>query len=394
MPPPNTAHQIFYDWSRRYGDVMYLEVIGKPIVVLSSEDAASDLLDKRSSIYSDRSSFPLQERLGWKDWLGLMPYGSSFRKARKTIQLFLEKNKMPECKPIIQGRAFAIFLKELLQDPTYMEQLVHCYSSTIIMDITYGYHIRSNDDAVFRDVLRLFPIFERSAQPSLLDISPLFGKLPAWFPGAWFKRFVKDPVYIVRKEMVCFSIISHLVSIVTCGTETTWHTVTLFFACMLLNPEAQRKGQEEIDSIVGNGRLPDFTDRDSLPYVECIVQETMRWHPIAPLGVPHRVQVDDTYRGMFMPGDATIISNATTMVLDERKFHDPRLFRPERFLPKPLGAGEVLSPSVIFGWGGRICPGRFLADHAVWLAIARILTVFTISKMKDENGEEIEPDRT
>ena len=46
---------------------------------------------------------------------------------------------------------------------------------------------------------------------------------------------------------------------------------------MLLNPGALRKGQEEIDRVVGNGRLPDFTDRDSLPYVECIVQETMRY---------------------------------------------------------------------------------------------------------------------
>ena len=45
---------------------------------------------------------------------------------------------------------------------------------------------------------------------------------------------------------------------------------------MLLNPEAQLKGQAEIDRVVGNSRLPDFTDRDSLPYIECILQETMR----------------------------------------------------------------------------------------------------------------------
>ena len=41
---------------------MYLEVLGKPLLVLSSEKAATDLLDKRSLTYSDRPSFPIYER--------------------------------------------------------------------------------------------------------------------------------------------------------------------------------------------------------------------------------------------------------------------------------------------------------------------------------------------
>ena len=39
----------------------------------------------------------------------------------------------------------------------------------------------------------------------------------------------------------------------------------------------------------------------------------------------------------------------------------------------------------------RICPGRHLADNSIWLAIARILAVFDISKAKDVNGSIIEP---
>jgi hypothetical protein len=57
----------------------------------------------------------------------------------------------------------------------------------------------------------------------------------------------------------------------------TWHTITVFILCMLLNPEIQAKAQKEIDTVVGRGRLPDFTDRDALPYVECVIQETMRY---------------------------------------------------------------------------------------------------------------------
>lgn len=53
---------------------------------------------------------------------------------------------------------------------------------------------------------------------------------------------------------------------------------------LLLNLEAQRKAQNELDGVLGGKRLPDFDDRESLPYFEAVFQETMRWHPTAPLG--------------------------------------------------------------------------------------------------------------
>ena len=53
---------------------------------------------------------------------------------------------------------------------------------------------------------------------------------------------------------------------------------------MALYPEAQRKAQAEIDAVVGPHRLPDFDDRLSLPYINAIVKESMRWHVIFPLG--------------------------------------------------------------------------------------------------------------
>jgi len=39
------------------GDVIYFNALGRSIIVLNSAQAAIDLLDKRSSIYSDRPRF-------------------------------------------------------------------------------------------------------------------------------------------------------------------------------------------------------------------------------------------------------------------------------------------------------------------------------------------------
>ena len=51
---------------------------------------------------------------------------------------------------------------------------------------------------------------------------------------------------------------------------------------MVLNPEVQAKAQAQVDSVIGMDRLPDFDDITSLPYIEAILMETMRWHPPAP----------------------------------------------------------------------------------------------------------------
>lgn len=58
-----------------------------------------------------------------------------------------------------------------------------------------------------------------------------------------------------------------------------WHTIITFFACMFLNPEVQARAQKEIDDVVGRERLPGLIDRGVLPYIDCIMKETMRYAP-------------------------------------------------------------------------------------------------------------------
>jgi cytochrome P450 len=57
-----------------------------------------------------------------------------------------------------------------------------------------------------------------------------------------------------------------------------------FFLATVLNPDVVRKAQEELDAVVGRERLPDFSDRPSLPYINAIVKEVLRWYPVFPLG--------------------------------------------------------------------------------------------------------------
>jgi cytochrome P450 len=78
---------------------------------------------------------------------------------------------------------------------------------------------------------------------------------------------------------------------------------------MALFPDVQRKAQEEIERVVGQNRLPNTADRINLPYINAVVKEVLRWHPVAPMGLPHMSTVDDNYNNYFIPKGSIILPN-------------------------------------------------------------------------------------
>lgn len=184
-----------------------------------------------------------------------------------------------------------------------------------------------------------------------------------------------------------------------------------FFLAMTLNPEVQKKAQEEISRVVGEDRLPGFADRDNLPYIGALIKEVLRWNPVGPLGeshltvtslllvahdacffpppaLPHRVTSDDIYRGYHIPKDSLILANVWKFLHDPKVYSNPFEFDPSRFLgPNP----EKDPREVCFGFGRRVCPGSVLAQASLYITAAMSLAVFDISKKVDERGNVIEP---
>ena len=68
------------------------------------------------------------------------------------------------------------------------------------------------------------------------------------------------------------------------GAETTVNLAVALLYVLGSHPDIQRKGQSEIDSVIGRDRLPVPTDIQDLPYVHAIVKEVGRWFTVAPLG--------------------------------------------------------------------------------------------------------------
>ena len=90
----------------------------------------------------------------------------------------------------------------------------------------------------------------------------------------------------------------------------TLSTVQTFFLAMAAHPEVQKRAQAELDAVVGPSRLPEFEDRDSLPYICALTKELLRWRTVVPLSIPHRSMQDDEYRGYLIPKGSLVIGIA------------------------------------------------------------------------------------
>ena len=150
--------------------------------------------------------------------------------------------------------------------------------------------------------------------------------------------------------------------------------ISAFFVAMALNPDVQAQARTELDAVVGPDRLPDFSDRAALPYVNAILKEVMRWHVSVPLAFPHLSTADDEYGGYFIPRGSMVMMNSWFVVFsclddsDDRcvngKYrsilHDPEVYpEPERFMPERFLKDGKLDPrvqdpmDVAFGLGRR-----------------------------------------
>ncbi|KAJ8700831.1 hypothetical protein PTI98_003818 [Pleurotus ostreatus] len=315
-------------------DVIHLEALGNHIVVLDSVEAANDLLEKRSAIYSDRPHILVFDMVGMND-IVLMPYGEAFRKHRKFVHSTITKRAITTFQPVQTKNARALALN-LLENKNRHEMFFNMFATSVITGILYGHQVVSEDDEYMKLMDHQSMIAVNLGQPggALLDILPFLQYLPAWFPGTgpairareWrpmFRRVYDYPYEQVEKKMAegvaGDSILARVLAkfstrnsvpeeeieyvklatgaMYRAAVETTWSTIAVLFMTMILYPECQKRAQEEIDRVIGSERLPEFEDKDSLPYTTALVHEVLRWHPVIPLGI----QTFVSYHGDAQP---------------------------------------------------------------------------------------------
>ncbi|KAE8783945.1 putative cytochrome P450 [Hordeum vulgare] len=156
------------------------------------------------------------------------------------------------------------------------------------------------------------------------------------------------------------------------GTETTSTTIEWAMSLLLNHPAALKKAQAEIDASIGTSRMVAADDVPRLSYLQCIINETLRMYPAAPLLLPHESSADCKVGGYDVPSGTMLIVNAYAIHRDPATWEDPTAFRPERF-EDGKGDGLLLMP---FGMGRRRCPGEALALQTVGVVLGMLVQCF------------------
>ncbi|KAJ7764873.1 cytochrome P450 [Mycena metata] len=430
--PADLPWEAYQQWSKDFkSDIIHLNVVGTSIIVLSSMEVIKDLLDRRSALYSDRPHAPmLNDLMGWSEFFGFMNHGDRWRRQRKLFHEAFHAGAVKQFNPQVRNSTHRL-LRRLLKDPhDLMAQFRH-WAGGLIMDVTYGIQVESTKDLYIQIAEEAMHGLGIACIPGtfLVDLIPALKYVPSWFPGADFKRkarrwrdvtreLVEVPFAETKRSMTAGTAPLSFASLnlgllaesgdkasaveekdiketsaaaYAAGADTTVSAMGTFALAILKHPDVQRKAQAELDAVIGHGHLPELSDAPALPYVSAIVKEVLRWENVAPIGIPHRILVEDEYQGYRIPANSIVIRNVWALMHDEEIYPDPKSFRPERFLLDGKLNSDMQDPEAVFGFGRRICPGRHIADSSLWLTIASILATFDINKAVDDNGNVVEP---
>ncbi|PKA57450.1 Isoflavone 2'-hydroxylase [Apostasia shenzhenica] len=176
-------------------------------------------------------------------------------------------------------------------------------------------------------------------------------------------------------------------SLLTAGTDTSSNTIEWALSLLLNQPEKMEKARQELDEQIGHGRLLQESDLPNLPFLHCIINESLRLYPVAPLLVPHQSLEPCKLGGYDIPRGTMLIVNAYVIHRDPELWPEPAKFLPERF---EGGKAEAERMKMLpFGRGRRKCPGEALALKEVGLVLGTLLQCFEWGRVgEDEVGME------
>ncbi|KAH6606234.1 hypothetical protein Trco_005387 [Trichoderma cornu-damae] len=399
-PPPGVPdYQHWLSFKDKYGPISSMTVLGQTAIIIHDKEAITELLEKTSLRTSARPKFKFSTMCGFGQYVTLLQYNDQYRLYRKLIH------------QQIGTKSLASQYADIQDVESKRE------AAAMILKLTYGYTIELHQpDPLVKLIEQVMAYFSEATIPLswLVDLFPALEHLPDWCPGTGFKRFAREcktivdasadiPFNFVEKQMEKStyqpSYTSKLIQVFkndgkmakeetaqaikwtaavlfAGGSDTTVSTLMAFVLAMVLNPDVQRKAQEEIDRVIGSHRLPAAGDQDKLPYINGIVKESLRYFPITPMGVAHETDEEITFRGYRIPKGSYILPCVWWYLNDPKTYPEPSRFVPERF----LAPRNEPDPEDAFGYGRRVCLGRYIAQETLFLTISRTLAAFTIGK--------------
>ncbi|KAL4919599.1 cytochrome P450 [Aspergillus aurantiobrunneus] len=406
---------------------MHLSMAGQSLIILSTHQAAHDLLNRRSSRYSDRPRMVMAGELVTKNMhMLLRPYNESYKLHQRMEAPLLTLRAASNYRPLQDIESRQLLFDVLGEWDQFGEKGVDFHHhferamASTIYCLNYGYRLQTGYEKELMDGKRVQAEFARTGQVGayIVDSFPSLNYLPKFLApwkkegeelyelerqlhvgnlkkglqnGKWnFTKHMKDSPE--ANGMPLEELAFDLGILADAGLDTSTVALDWFIVAWITSGSRWvAKAQRLLDEVVGRDRLPSFEDRPKLAYIDAIASETLRWRPVVVSGVPHFTKTEDEYMGYHIPANSTVLPNAFAITRDESVFgEDVNDFIPDRWLADNEGKEPSIDvcgfnvtalkdlPHTGFGFGRRICTGRLIARNQLFIQMARMLWSFDV----------------
>ncbi|KAG2340358.1 cytochrome P450 [Suillus weaverae] len=412
LPAVNIAHALT-DLVREYGPIVSFRQGSQVIIVIGSIEAATDIMEKEGGSLVDRPrSIAAGEMLSNGMRILLARSGDQFRRLRKAVHTHLQP-KAAETYQDMQREHAMDFILDMLNDPQNHQKHAHRYAVSVVLRVTYGKSApTTNTDPELVRIHRVVEHLQVTIRPGayLVDRVPLLRYLPGYGKqlDKWHHEelelyrhqlrrvksevdqsiagssFTKTLLENTEEHQLSTDEMSYLAgSLFAAGSDTTTVGITATIMAAACHPLAQAKVHEELDMVIGSDRAPTFQDSSSLPQLHAFLLEALRWRPIVRIGFPHRATKDIFWQGYCIPEGAIVYGCHWALSRDPIAFPDPDIFNPQRWLDSEGRLKDNNTKFLAYGFGRRVCPGQYLANHSLYITLAFLLWSFRIAQRPD-----------
>ncbi|GMJ14921.1 cytochrome P450, family 706, subfamily A, polypeptide 6 [Hibiscus trionum] len=403
-------HSYFRELSETYGPIFKLQLGKRTCIVINSPSIAKEVLKDQDAIFANRDT-PAATVVGTFGGLNVAwrQNGPEYSRMRKfVIREMLSKSSLDAC--------YALRRREILQmvkdihgktgsSVKLGEQVALTTVKVMISSLWGGSSERSSDLIEMRTKLEEF--VRLMGAPNVSDILPVLApfdlqgieskskNIVLWFYGIFesvirkrlnigddgSKDFLQLMLEMNRRGDAKTSLTDNevkalLLDMMIGGTDTIPTTVEWAMTELLRHPDIMTKLVSEVDTVAGNENLVEDSHLPQLTYLEAIVKETLRLHPVAPLLLPHMSSETSTIGGYTIPKHSKVFINAWAMQRNPELWDDPLCFQPERFLKADISYQGNNLRYIPFGSGRRICAGIAMAEKMVGLLLAVLVHSF------------------
>ncbi|KAM1098510.1 hypothetical protein ACFX13_016089 [Malus domestica] len=419
----NLPHRSLQHLAKKYGPIMSMRLGSKTTIVVSSPKVAELFLKTHDTIFASRPKVQSSDYLSYgTKGMGFSEYGPYWRHIRKlcTLQL-LCPSKIEGFAPL--RREEVGLLVQSLKKATEAGEVVDLSEKVgeLIEGITYRMVLGSKNDDTFdvKGIIEeimlltgavnigdyvpfLSPFDIQGLNKRMKTLSKTIDQLLEKIIGEHeqvskskqlqgrpqnHKDFVEmllslmnqplnpndEQVYVVDRTNVK----AILLDMISGAFDTSATAIVWNLAELLRHPRVMKLLQQELQTVIGMDRTVEESDLPKLAYLNKVIKESFRLHPVAPLLIPHASMEDITVDGYHIPKKSTIFVNIWTIGRDPSVWSDNvEEFYPERFNDSDVDLKGHDFQLLPFGSGRRGCPAMQLGLTTVRLALANLVHCF------------------